>query len=207
MIFGLNTVGKENVISDHPLGSVMAVRELGENPVLVIIDVQEGWRGYLPGKWNNEDAVLKMQMLIAQWRKKDWRIIHVRHDSVNPRSFLRHDKVGFEFQKEVSPSEGETVITKHVNSAFIGTNLEEILRVNNADPVVICGFVTDHCVSTTARMSGNLGFRTIVVEDACGTYAKKGLDGKEIDAETLHKVNLASINGEFAAVHKAAEFL
>ncbi len=176
--------------------------ETGKNPVLVIIDVQKGWLNFLPGKWNRTDAVANIARLLQKWRNKGWSVIHVRHDSKNPASFLKSGKPGFDFQDEVKPLEGELVITKNVNSAFIGTNLEEVLKKAGADPVVICGYVTDHCVSTTARMSGNLGFPTVVVEDACATYAKKGIDGVEIDAETLHRANLASVNREFAEVRK-----
>jgi nicotinamidase-related amidase len=87
------------------------------------------------------------------------------------------------------------MITKHVNSAFIGTKLESILREMGEPEVYIMGLTTDHCVSVTARMSGNLGFRTFVIRDACAAHAKV-LDGKEIDADTVHNVNLASIEGE-----------
>ncbi len=189
------------------LGIVMQLEGLGKIPVLVLIDVQKAWLGLFPGKWSRKDAVKNMSALLKKWRSMGWAVIHVRHDSLKPDSPLKEGKPGFAFQDEVEPEEGETVITKHVNSAFIGTDLEGMLRKKGADAVVICGLVTDHCVSTTARMSGNLGFKTFVAEDACATYSKKGIDGKEIDAETLHLVNLASINGEFAKVLQTEEFL
>lgn len=178
---------------------------LPEKPVLVIIDVQEGFRSIPEGKWSSLDYGSNIAKLIGMWRRKGWKIIHVRHDSRNPESALREGKPGFEFQEEALPLPGETVITKHVNSAFIGTNLENMLRKEDAGVVVICGLVTDHCVSTTARMSGNLGFNTVVVEDACAAYSKKDTKGKEIDALTIHRVNLASINGEFAKVLRTSD--
>lgn len=181
--------------------------EFQGNPVLVIIDVQKAWTNILPGKWNNPDAVANISKLLYKWRSSGWKVIHVRHDSKKPDSPLKKGNPGFYFQDEVMPQEGETVITKHVNSAFIGTNLEAILRINNAGTVVMCGFVTDHCVSTTARMSGNLGFNTVVPEDSCATYSKKWIDGTEVKAEDLHKANLASINGEFAKVVRTEELL
>lgn len=185
----------------------MQSKDLGRNPVLVIIDVQKAWLDLFPGKWNNEGAVGNISLLLKKWRTMGRRVIHVRHDSMKQESPLKEGKPGFAFQDEVEPEKGEKVITKNVNSAFIGTDLEAVLRREGADSVVICGLVTDHCVSTTARMSGNLGFRTFIPEDACATYAKKGLDGSEINAETLHMANLASINGEFAEVLPTADFL
>ncbi len=189
------------------LAGYMAVLKPDDKPVLVIIDVQKGWKEFHPGKWNNPGAVGKMRELLEFWRKKGWRVIHVRHDSYNPKSFLKEGKPTFEFQDEVKPEAGEKIVTKHVNSALIGTDLEETLRSAGADPVVFCGFVTDHCVSTTARMSGNLGFRTMVVEDACGTYSKPDMDGNEVNAATLHRANLASIHGEFATVLRSSDLV
>ena len=48
-------------------------------------------------------------------------------------------------------------MTKGVNSAFIGTQLEEILKESEVRTLVIAGLTTDHCVSTTTRMAANLG--------------------------------------------------
>lgn len=189
------------------LNRIMKSSDLGKNPVLIIIDVQKAWLGMFPGKWSSENSVENMALLLEKWRSMGRKVIHVRHDSMKQDSPLKEGKPGFDFQDEVQPEMGEAVVTKHVNSAFIGTDLEAILHREGADSVVICGLVTDHCVSTTARMAGNLGFRTFVAEDACATYAKKGMDGNEIDAATLHTANLASINGEFAGVLPTAEFL
>ena len=66
----------------------------------------------------------------------------------------------------MQPLPGEVVIQKFVNSAFIGTNLEEQLREDKCNAVVVVGLTTNHCVETTTRMAGNLGFTTYLVSDA-----------------------------------------
>jgi nicotinamidase-related amidase len=58
----------------------------------------------------------------------------------------------------VRPGENEPVFQKHVNSAFIGTSLEDSLRKLGIQTVVIVLLTTPHCISTSARMAGNLGF-------------------------------------------------
>ncbi len=178
---------------------------LEENAVLVIIDVQKAWDYLGLGRRNNPDAEMVISKLISEFRKKGKKIIHVRHDSLNPNSIFKVGKPTFEFKEEVMPVTGELVITKHVNSAFIGTDLERTLRVIGDPQVFYVGSVTDHCVSTTVRMSGNLGFRSYVIEDGCATFDRKDRNGFVIPAEDVHKINLASIEGEFAEVIRSDE--
>jgi isochorismate hydrolase len=83
---------------------------------------------------------------------------------------------------------------------FIGTDLEERLRSTGTTTLVIAAFTTDHSGSTTVRMSGNLGFETWYVGDACSTYDREGPDGEIFPAELVHRTALASVHGEFADV-------
>ncbi|MEL9915081.1 MAG: cysteine hydrolase family protein [Thermoplasmatales archaeon] len=172
---------------------------------LVVIDVQEAWSDPALGNRNNPNAEKVISYLIANFRVKGGKLVHVRHHSRNPNSPFIPGKKSFEFKEEAKPLEGEIVITKRVNSAFIGTDLEKILREKESDKIFYVGLTTDHCVSTTARMSGNMGFESYVIEDACATFDRYGISGEIIPAEEVHRVNLASINGEFANVISSSQ--
>ncbi len=164
-----------------------------------------------PDHWgtrNNPHAEANMVRLLGAWRTKKRPIIHVQHHSTDPNSPLHPSQPGCTIKKLVAPWSGEEpVITKHVNSAFIGTDLEERLRAAGATQLVIVGLTTMHCVSTTARMAGNLGFDTIVVSDATAAFDRTGPDGQHYPAQLVHDVALAELHEEFATVLDTARVL
>jgi nicotinamidase-related amidase len=94
-----------------------------------------------------------------------------------------------------------------VNSSFIGTDLEARLRAAGIKTVVICGATTNHCVETTTRMAGNLGFETRLVRDATWTFERVGPDGDLHSAEDIHAMTLSNLNGEFAQIVTTAEII
>ncbi|MFY7868752.1 MAG: isochorismatase family protein, partial [Exiguobacterium sp.] len=91
--------------------------------------------------------------------------------------------------------------------AFIGTDLQERLESLGATQIVITGLITNHCVETTARMAGNLGFNPIVVSDATATFDRQSISGAWIPAAVIHDVSLASLNEEFASIQTTNEVM
>jgi len=183
------------------------MKPIPKNAALILIDIQQGFDAPVWGERNNPGAEAKAAELLAAWRRTGRPLIHVQHLSVTPGSPLRPGQPGCEHKPEVKPLPGETVIGKHVNSAFIGTDLEARLRGQGINTLVLAGLTTQHCVSTTARMAGNLGFDTVVAADACAAHAQTGYDGQRHPAEEVHAVSLATLHGEFAEVAPTADIL
>ncbi len=177
------------------------------NSALLLIDVQKGFDNPTWGQRNNLQAESNIAKLLAAWRKQKAPIIHVRHCSVSPESPLHPDQPGNAFKDEAAPVSGEPEFTKTVNSAFIGTGLEDYLHQQGLDSLVMVGLTTDHCVSTSIRMASNLGFDVTLVSDATATFERNDTSGGHISAEEMHRVNLASLNDEFCAVKTTAEIL
>jgi nicotinamidase-related amidase len=173
---------------------------MDRNTGLIIIDVQKGFDDPSWGRRSNPGAEAAIARLLGEWRADGRPIFHVQHLSRRASSPLHPSHPGVAIKDEVKPLAGETVITKHVNSAFIGTDLEERLRRAGIKTVVLTGLCTDHCVSTTTRMAANLGFAAIVPADAAATFDRTGFDGTVYAAEEIHRTALASLHGEFATV-------
>jgi nicotinamidase-related amidase len=176
-------------------------------PALILIDVQQAFDDGSWGSRNNLEAETRIADALAGWREAGAPVIHVRHASPTPDGRFIPGRPGFEFKPEAAPFDGEPVITKNVNSAFIGTDLEARLREDGVETVALAGLTTDHCCSTTARMAGNLGFETWVLGDAMATHDRVAPDGETIPAEQMHRTALASLDGEFAEVLETREAL
>jgi nicotinamidase-related amidase len=171
-------------------------------PALIVVDVQRAFDEWeTAGKRrNNPDAVARIVDLLRAFRAHGAPVVHVRHEGTKPNSTFLPSRSGYAVKDEAREEVGEPVIVKRVNSAFIGTDLETRLRAAGITTLVICGATTNHCVETTTRMAGNLGFDARLVRDATWTFDRIGPDGDAHSAEEIHTMTLSNLNGEFARI-------
>ncbi len=175
--------------------------------ILLPVDMQQAFDGpSWPRRWNG--AVDRNgQAILGAWRARGLPIIHVKHDSVAPGSTLAPGQPGNAFRPGFEPHDGEPVVAKSVNSAFIGTDLDLRLKRLGIRNVVVFGITTDMCVSTTVRTGANLGYDMILVEDACDCFDLPDGQGGTIPARTSHQVHVATLGFEFAKVVTTEEML
>lgn len=177
---------------------------------LLIIDVQKAIDApyhAADGPRNNPDAENRIARLLAAWRRERRPIIHIRHDSTTPTSAYRPGQEGNDFKTEVAPVSGETIIAKRTNSAFIGTELESLLRRQGIQTLVVTGVSTNNSVEATVRMAGNLGFETYLVADACFTFGRRDFQNRLRSADEVHAMSLANLHEEYCIVVDTATVL
>lgn len=180
---------------------------LGSRPALIVVDVQEGFsdEDYW-GERNNPDCESNIEALIGHWHQRRWPVVVVQHDSTDPDSPLHPGRRGHDLLPCVTG--GNLLVNKSVNSSFHGTpDLHAWLIDQNVTDVVICGITTNHCCETTARVSGNLGHRTLFVIDATHTFARRGPDGDLVSADDLARVTATNLHAEFATVVRTGELV
>jgi nicotinamidase-related amidase len=178
-----------------------------DHAVLLPIDMQQAFDGApWPRRWN--DAVDDNGLaLIRRWREAGRPIVHVRHDSVIEGSSLAPGSDGNRFRPGFEPLAGEPLVSKSVNSAFIGTDLDLRLRRLGARHVVAFGISTDMCVSTTARTGSNMGWDMLLADDACDCFDLPDGKGGTIPAEAIQAAHVATLGFEFCRVVPTAELL
>jgi nicotinamidase-related amidase len=101
----------------------------------------------------------------------------------------------------------EPLLTKSVNSAFIGTDLDLRLKRLGAKHVVVFGISTDMCVSTTVRTGANLGWDMVLVPDACDCFDLPYEGNGTIAAEDIQRAHVATLAVEFCRTFTTAELI
>lgn len=175
---------------------------------LLLIDIQNDY--FKGGKFElfgPEEAAIQTEQIISFFRKNDMPIFHVQHISIqDDAGFFLPNTTGAEIYKGVYPKDNETVIIKHTPDSFLNTDLKKALNNAGITDLIVCGMMTHMCVDTTVRAAKKLGYNITLIDDACATRDLI-YDGEVIQAATVHKSFMASLNGTFADVVKAQQWL
>ncbi|MDP4121089.1 MAG: cysteine hydrolase family protein [Bacillota bacterium] len=174
---------------------------------LLVIDVQnEYFTGKLPitypnGSFNN---ILKIMDIAKQ---NDILIIVIQHTALQSNAVtFRKGSKEWEMHDEISKRKYDYLIEKNLPGSFTGTNLEEILKKNEIDTIVISGYMTQMCCDTTSRQAFHLGYSVEFLSDATGTLNVSNYAGT-VTAEELHRSILATQAMRFSKVITSSEWI
>jgi nicotinamidase-related amidase len=167
--------------------------------VLVLVDCQlEYVSGRLP-LVGIEEALAQARTLLAMARDARTPVIHVVHHGAPGGLFDPQGETG-QIAPEVTARPGETIVPKRLPNAFAGTTLQNELTRIGRKQLVIAGFQTHMCVSSTVRAALDLGYRTTVVAGAVATRDLPSPSAGVIRAAELHGATLAALADRFAIV-------
>jgi nicotinamidase-related amidase len=178
------------------ISSILRLQAQDHKTALLLIDIQDF---YFPGGKSAlvepEKAAKNAARLLDYFRKEKMLVIHVRHNA----------EPGGKINDIVKPAPDEKIFSKSAVNCFVGTDLLSFLKANKTDTLVICGMQTHMCVEAATRAAGDLGFKCILVHDACATKDLT-FGNKVIKAEDVHYATLATLKN-YAKVESTEEYL
>lgn len=145
--------------------------------------------------WNqriDQTVTPNIQRLLDLYRDRNLKIVYTRNGNMTasgqemterlkakfpagvPRS--HRGSPGYQIDERLSPREVDLVVDKLTSGAFTGSLLDHALRNMGIRSVVITGILTDACVLGTARAAAELGYNSILCEDACAAFTQRAHD-------------------------------
>jgi nicotinamidase-related amidase len=179
-------------------------------PALLIIDMQNDF--VLEGKSlrvaGAGTIVPKIQTVLTEFRRRSLPIFHVlrvhrpdgsdveiiRQELFNKQPFAVAGTPGAAVIDELAPLKGEYVITKTRMSAFIGTELDLMLRTLGVSTLFVCGIQTPNCIRTTVFDGIAYNYPVVLIDDATGA-----------SSEDVHRANVRDMQNIGVRIVKAAE--
>lgn len=166
---------------------------------LIMIDCQNTYTQGVLKLVGVEPALDQAAELLERARTARIPIVHIMHDDGEGSLYDVRDKIG-QIVERVAPREGELVIVKAFPNAFTGTDLDQRLKLGPGRDLILAGFMTHMCVSSTARGAFSLGYRPAVVAGATATRALPDPLGRPLSAAALQSASLAGISDLFGVV-------
>jgi nicotinamidase-related amidase len=173
---------------------------------LLIIDIQ---RDYFPGGAfplvEPEAAAEAARRALDRFRAEGEPIVHVQHIWDSPDApFFKKGTAGTEIHPLVAPAGDETVITKDEPNAFLGTDLEQRLRADGIEELVVAGMMSSMCVDASVRAGADLGFGMTVIHDGCAAPDLE-FGGTQVPGASVHAAFMAALGSGYATLASSAD--
>jgi len=170
------------------------------NSALIIIDAQNTYCEGVMKLDGMDKALAECKTLLDRFRKAGRPVFHIRHDAGPGTPYDVNSHIG-QIVELLVPAEGEPVITKNYPNSFAGTPLDALLKQQGVENLILVGFMSHMCVSSTARGAFDIGYRPTVVASATATRSLPfKATGAEVPSEQVHVAALAALSDLPAAV-------
>jgi nicotinamidase-related amidase len=137
--------------------------------------------------------------LLAAARAAGRPVVHIQHLGKGDGLF-GPDSPFFAIAPQVAPVADEPVVEKVVPNAFADGALDAKLKQLGVAKIIIAGFMTHLCISTTARAALDLGYGCSVLGPACATRDLPDGQGGVVAAADIHRVELVALADRFATI-------
>ena len=138
--------------TNNPLLRNHRPEEFMSKPALVVIDVQNDYfEGGAFALWNAEPTLAATEKAIHMARAKGMPVVFIQHIAKGPSPFFNPETEGVKLHPRMraAVSDAPIVVKQHAD-AFEGTTLHETLQGLGADELIVCGMMTQNCVTHTA---------------------------------------------------------
>ena len=141
---------------------------------LLIIDIQNDYfpNGKFP-LWNTDKILINNKELIAKANQQHIPVFLIQHISSAPKGmapFFEKGSEGANIHPEIiAICPDAEVIEKHHADSFYQTHLEKSLEKFDIDELLICGMMTQNCVTHTAISKKAEKYNVSIIEDCCTT--------------------------------------
>jgi len=170
---------------------------------LILIDFQNEYLNGPIAVADAQPAVAEAVRLLGAARSAQAPVFHIAHKGKAGGLFDRDARRG-QIVPELFPLAGETLVEKPLPNAFAHTPLGDLLAATQRKEIILAGFMTHMCISSTARAALDAGYRVTVVADACGTRDLPGLRDGVVQAKVVHDVALVELSDRFAVIARTA---
>lgn len=174
-----------------------------DEAVLVLVDYQNEYLSGPLALAGADAAVAEAARLLAAARTAGAPVIHIAHKGRSGSLFDREQERG-RIIAALAAIDGEVVIEKPLPNAFAGTGLAEAVAATGRRKLIVTGFMTHMCVSSTVRAALDLGYTTTVAATACATRDLPDGTGGVIAAADVNRVALAELADRFAVIAHGA---
>lgn len=107
--------------------------------------------------------------------------------------------VGSNFPEPFKPKANEFLVTGRIgSSAFAGSNLDQYLRNNHIGTLYLMGYAMHVCVESTLRAAHDLGYETILIEDASAAFTTE--QKQYVINEVVHHFGRSMTTKEFLTI-------